>query len=72
MPTVKVSVDVCGAEMSVFHDTLPPVLGSGKLSLGVLDMSFALSTRGFRGLEVAIFVVGLEMDEWYCLRTFLL
>ena len=57
MPTVKVSVDVWGDEMSVFHDTSPRVDGSGKLSDTVLAMCFALSTMGLYGLEDVMVLV---------------
>ena len=59
MPTVKVSVDVWGDEMSVFHDTLPRVDGSGKLSGAMLATSFTLSTMGLYGLEDAMVLVRL-------------
>ena len=57
MPTVKVSVDVWGDEMSVFHDTSPRVDGSGKFSDAMLAISFMLSTMGVYGLEDAMVLV---------------
>ena len=59
MPTVKVSVDVWGDEMSVFHYTSPRVDGSGKLSGAMLATSFTLSTMGLYGLEDAMVLVRL-------------
>ena len=49
MPTVKVSVSVLSFEKSVFHVTLPPVLGSGKPSGGMLAICGACRTKGLTG-----------------------
>ena len=46
MPVVKVFVRVLSHDMSVFHDTMPPVVGSGKLSGAICAMSDVWRTSG--------------------------
>jgi hypothetical protein len=48
-PTVKLSVADFSLDMRVFHVTLPPVLGSGKPSGGMLAIRAGCRTKGLMG-----------------------
>lgn len=58
IPTVKVSVAVVGRDMSVFQDTVPPRLGSGKCVEGMLVIVRAWRMTGLVDEDVMSRMVG--------------